>query len=300
MKQNNLDIAFVILHYNTIEDTENCAKSIVEYVGTEQYAIIIVDNASPNKTGLVLQKKYNEKEKHHVILSKENLGFARGNNLGINYAREELGANFVCCLNNDTLLIQKNFWHRIEKEFKRSEFAVMAPRVLDINNKTQLYFGKLYELEDYKRELLKLRDLMEGPLDTLDMEHKSKARKIVEKFPLGNYFVYLVRLYKNRALSVKEDEMLHGCFLIFSPLYFKKYDGFYDKTFMYYEEELLYLRVREARMRTVYQPAVKIKHLEDSATNSVYTSNEQKNRFVVNCKIESVQKLIEYMSGNVK
>src|SRR5690606_2838553 len=36
------------------------------------------------------------------------------------------------------------------------------------------------------------------------------------------------------------DVQLHGSCLIFSPIYIKKFDGLFDKTFMYYEEDILF------------------------------------------------------------
>ena len=41
-----MDIAFAILHYMTDEDTIACINSIVDKVDTDDYMIIVVDNAS--------------------------------------------------------------------------------------------------------------------------------------------------------------------------------------------------------------------------------------------------------------
>ena len=59
---------------------------------------------------------------------------------------------------------------------------------------------------------------------------------------------------------------------------FQYQEAFNPKTFLYKEEELLYLRCKKADLKIVYNPKLIIKHLEDAATNSV---NRQKKR--INC-----------------
>ena len=43
-------ISFVILHYNSIEDTQKCIQSIKQLDGHQEIKVVIVDNASPNGT----------------------------------------------------------------------------------------------------------------------------------------------------------------------------------------------------------------------------------------------------------
>lgn len=51
-------------------------------------SIVIVDNASANGTGRELQQLYQGAENIYVILNPENLGFARGNNVGFEFAKK--------------------------------------------------------------------------------------------------------------------------------------------------------------------------------------------------------------------
>lgn len=62
-----------------MEETINCVSSIRKNIDTSNYHIIVVDNASPNKTGFQL-KKYGDDSTVTVLLSEKNLGFANGNN----------------------------------------------------------------------------------------------------------------------------------------------------------------------------------------------------------------------------
>ena len=132
------NIAFVILHYYTIEDTERCVNSILNVF--DKVNIILVDNASPNGTGSELKKMYDNNEQIHVIINKENLGFAKGNNVGFKYAKKELNSDFIILCNNDTYITDKNFYDKILKEYKESHFAVLGPKIIlkdnSVNNIT--------------------------------------------------------------------------------------------------------------------------------------------------------------------
>ena len=68
---------------------------------------MIVDNGSSNNSGKLIDSKYKDMSNIHVILLKDNLGFAKGNNIGFQYAKKELNCDFICMLNNDTILSHK-------------------------------------------------------------------------------------------------------------------------------------------------------------------------------------------------
>ena len=72
-------IVFVILHYCAVQSTIDAVESIRKYSSTE---IVIVDNASPDKSGFELLRKYSHAPNIYVILNQSNEGFARGNNIG--------------------------------------------------------------------------------------------------------------------------------------------------------------------------------------------------------------------------
>lgn len=99
--------AFVILHYRAIDMTRTCVERIQALDGEND--IVIVDNASPNGTGKLLAEEYAADSKVTVLLNPENAGFARGNNMGIRWAKEHLSADFVVALNNDVEILQKDF-----------------------------------------------------------------------------------------------------------------------------------------------------------------------------------------------
>jgi GT2 family glycosyltransferase len=93
-----VDLSVVIVNYNTEALTRSCIRSVVEFTSGLEYEIILVDNASPQ--GFDEEGFRVEFPSVKFIRSSKNLGFAGGNNLGIQQATGE----YVLLLNSDTYL----------------------------------------------------------------------------------------------------------------------------------------------------------------------------------------------------
>ena len=95
-------------------------------------------------------------------------------------------------------------------------------------------------------------------------------------------------------LSVRHSNViLHGSCIIFTPTFFEKLNGFDNRTFLYREEELLYISLKKNGLKSIYSPNIKIMHLEDAATDSIVTSNEEKRAFIRQNQVHSLQILID-------
>lgn len=93
------NVTVILVNYNGKKYLKNCIESIKEQ-SYENLSILIVDNASRDESVQYLQSSYPEIE---VIACEENYGFAKGNNIGIEYAIEQ-GADYVLLLNVDTVI----------------------------------------------------------------------------------------------------------------------------------------------------------------------------------------------------
>lgn len=285
-----IDIGFVILHYNAMAETKQLIESIKANIDTELYRIVVVDNASPNKTGVELLKAYENEIYVDVVLLEKNLGFANGNNIGIDYIRKTYFPLFVCCLNNDTILIQKKFFQIINKEYVRSGAAVIGPRIKLRDGSLQRSAYELLAIDYYKNEIIRLE---EGFL-----ENKTTKNSIKQKFNTvaPNLYRFILQIwymfFKPGLLFRKEGKALHGCCLIFTPCFFERLNGFDNRTFLFKEEELLFLHLKENGLLSVYCPRLVIKHLEDVATNSINKSSEEKKKFLIQNQLKSTRILV--------
>lgn len=89
-------VSIVVLTYGKLEYTQRCFECIEE--NTEDYQLVVVDNASPDDTPRWLTEYARKRRNVEIILSKENLGFAGGCNRGVLASKHRT----ICLLNNDT------------------------------------------------------------------------------------------------------------------------------------------------------------------------------------------------------
>ena len=90
----SIAVSVIIVNYNGLHFLEKCLDSITGNLGLE-YEIIVVDNDSADDSVRYLRESW---PGVRVIASKENLGFARGNNLGADAA----AGRYFLLVNNDT------------------------------------------------------------------------------------------------------------------------------------------------------------------------------------------------------
>lgn len=287
--RDELKFVFVILQYGAHQMTFKCIESIYHCVH-KNFHIVVVDNLSPDDSLKKLKDQYGKRKEITILESDENLGFARGNNLGFQYAKEKLHPDFIVLLNNDTELLSLDFIEQIEREYEESRFYVMGPMILTgdgkyISNPVRTKHWTEEEVRSYIKydELfIKLTKSNIMPIYEFLKGLKARLRK------------------KSKLLHVKKNSIdrqinveLHGSFLIFSPDYIKEYDGLESRTFMYCEEHILYQQMMLAGHTTVYSPTLVIYHAEDASTNETHPKGKEKQLFYLTNHLNSSRILLE-------
>lgn len=283
-----IQIEFVVLHYNVEKETKKAIEWIKKNVDTDKYHIVVVDNHSPDGSGKKLKEYYKGDSKVKVILLKDNLGYAKGNNKGIYWARKHNDPQYICVMNNDVHLLEKKLYEKIEKEYANSRFAVLGPYIRTPKGKANT--------NPVNDQCLSKRDvylyIMEYYVRILMCRLQVSDEKVRKKFAE-------LRTPKNvmNSKTKQYNIELHGCFLIFSREYFKVFHGFDSRTFMFGEEEILYRHVKENNLVTVYTPEIEILHKEDAATNSIYKQSKDKRIFQLKNSIRSFKVLLKVIES---
>ena len=141
MKKDATVLSIILLNYNGYKDTLECIKSIKENEKNIDYRIIVVDNNSTDNSINFLSKLKD------ITLIERNIndGFAAGNNVGIKYALDEFGSNYILLLNNDTI-VTKNCLSKMLDSLKKDKSAGIATcKLMKTNNKEEIdcYGGKI-------------------------------------------------------------------------------------------------------------------------------------------------------------
>lgn len=289
-------IIFVILHYMAVDITLECVKHIITNIDVENYQIIIVDNNSPDQSYAVLQKAYENEKKITLIHNSSNLGFSKGNNVGIRYAVEHYKYGFIVVLNNDAFLLETAFYQKVKAYYEKYKFAVAGPRIIDEygNPSNPEGEGLPSECEILKR-----------------IKREEKIVKWNRYHLLFFYLKYCIwrkklerinKILRNKEKkskiinSIKQNVVLHGSFWIFSEIYFENYDGLTEKEFLFVEEPTLLYKLIQKDLISLYIPDILILHLEDMSTNEVYKKEQKKLLFIAEQTINSWKEYLEMIN----
>ena len=74
----NKAFGFVVLHYLAYGMTRRCVDVLLSTFKDEPIRIVVVDNASPDGSGVKLEEDYADASNVTVLRNSSNLGFARG------------------------------------------------------------------------------------------------------------------------------------------------------------------------------------------------------------------------------
>ena len=289
LQKQEYKLGFVILHYQVIKETIACIESIIKRIDVNHYHIVVVDNGSNNNSGVELEDKYKDNDKVVVILTGENLGFSGGNNVGFSYAKNELDCDFIVMTNNDTKIIQNDFFTQVLNEYAKSRFAVLGPEIHLLDNSVCGYPFKLLKLKEIDKDRNRINKLIfknKWFLESIDLAIKHTIMKLIRWDKIRKKYREETPIPRRR-----ENVRLHGCCLIFSPEYIKVFDGLEERSFFYGEEDVLFVRLIRNRLLSVYQPLVKIKHHEQAATSELMSKGYKKRRYVYEQHLKTLDML---------
>jgi len=218
-------ISLIILSWNTKNLLRNCLKSVISQskLSLSEMEIIVVDNASTDGSQEMVSKEFPEVK---LIKNKQNLGYAKGNNLGVRAA----SADFLMILNSDTLIKPGSIEKLIDFLEASPGLSIVGPRLLNSDGTPQANCGRFPDLWVSAVMLFK--------------EHFGGSR--------------LVRY--SPSVSGEVDWLMGAAFLARKKV-FEKIGGFDEKIFMYMEEVEWFYRAKQAGFKAYFLKEAEIVHL---------------------------------------
>jgi GT2 family glycosyltransferase len=135
-------ISIIIVSYNGKKWLEKCFNSLFSQT-YQNFEIIFVDNGSSDDSIEFLNNNYKD-ERLKIVKSENNLGFASGNNLGIDNSSGE----YLLLLNNDTW-IENDFLEKIYNFYSDNDFDVVAPQQASYNQQEKYIFYPTLDIFGY-------------------------------------------------------------------------------------------------------------------------------------------------------
>ena len=114
-----IEVSIITINYNGLENTCTLIESIPF---NENMEVIVVDNASKNQDAKIIAKRF---PKVKVIQSDKNIGFAGGNNLGIQLAQ----GKYLLFINNDTIFKDFKIQALIARLESSPTIGIVCPKI---------------------------------------------------------------------------------------------------------------------------------------------------------------------------
>lgn len=213
-----MSCVMIILNYNDSRRAWSLAQKCNSFKNINR--IVIVDNNSTDDSVKFL-KKNNQLDKIDIVFSNENKGFASGNNLGAWYAREKYNPDYLFFANTDTIFQENDVESCIKKISDDKKLALVSMRMKHISGKEERSAWKF--LPFYKYLLL--------------------------NFWIYRHFNYTEDTYKKFNEEFQYVDVVRGSFMVFQSKAFFEVGCFDENTFLYYEEDIISYRLKEANYK---------------------------------------------------
>jgi GT2 family glycosyltransferase len=220
-------VAVILVAYGGRDDTVACIKSI-QQSDYSNFRIILVDNDSPDDTSQFVRGTFPD-----VLLveSERNLGFAGGNNLGIDKALE-LNADYIFLLNNDTEIAPDTIGKLVDSAGKSERIGAIGPKIYYFEKKDTIW----------------------------------SAGGIID-FRWSNLYHRGIRRTDSAEYNIKREvDYLTGCALMFPSDRVKEIGKLDESFWMYYEDADFCMRLKRAGYSIIYEPESKVWHKVSSST----------------------------------
>lgn len=251
--KNNIQLSIIIINYNTHDLTCKCLNSVYDNMSGTEFEVVLVDNASTETNPIVFKENFPQIK---LVENKENVGFAAGNNIGIQNAQGE----YILLLNSDAFL--------------KDDSTLIGINFLKENENLGVVTGKLI--------------YPDGKLQHNCQSFPSVFKKYLEKFRLHKFLstkqqsTILSGFYGDYSKTMYPD-WVWGTYFLFqkSNLNLLKNEQLADDFFMYMEDMQWCLEFKKAGLKCVYLPRIEVIHEMGGSKGSKNTMiSENFNRFL--------------------
>ena len=218
-------LSIITINYNGLKDT--CELIDTLPLNDETIEVIVVDNASTQDEATEIERRYPQVK---VIRNDKNLGFAGGNNLGIQAAH----GKYLFFINNDTILSQPSALSLLITRLESSaQIGMVCPKIRFTWDKQPIQYAGY------------------TPLSKITLRNKSIGFGEQDN---GQYDTPHPTPYAHGAAMMVKREVI------------EKVGMMPECYFLYYEELDWSMMIRRAGYEIWYEPACTIFHKESQTT----------------------------------
>lgn len=190
--------------------------------------IIVIDNNSQDESCVMVKEKFPNIK---LIENKHNLGFSKGNNIGVKVAK----GDYLCILNPDTVVAENTFKSLLGFAEKQKNLGIVGCKLIDGNGNY---------LPESKRNV--------------------PVIKISIKKAFGNSKYYYANHLKENEIG--KADVFVGAFMLLKRAVYNKVNGFDEDYFMYGEDIDLSYKIKKAGYQSFYFGETSVIHYKGEST----------------------------------
>lgn len=236
-----MQLSVIILNYNVRYFLEQCVLSVQNALATIDGEIIVIDNNSSDDSCAMMKQRFPNVK---LIQNNENLGFPKGNNIGVAQAQGE----YICILNPDTVVAEDTFVKILNfvtsSAIEKNNLGILGCKLIDGTGKF---------LPESKRGI---------PTPWVAFTKISALYKLVPNSrTFGKY--YAQHLNENQTGKV---DILVGAFMFLKRDLYLEVGGFDEDCFMYSDDIDLSYRILQKGKSNFYFHETTVIHYKGEST----------------------------------
>ena len=237
-----VSISIIIVSFNTKTIINRCLLTLKKnfYKYPVDYEVIVVDNDSRDGTVKLLLNLEKQWSNLQVFLSKKNLGFGKGNNLGLQKSK----GKFVLYLNSDAITEDIDFRDLINLMETQKEIGALTVKVVlptgEIDPASHRGFPTLWRSFTYF----------------------SGLERIFYNTPILNRIFGGYHLANQNLNSIHEVDVITGAFLFARKEILEKIGGFDEDYFAYGEDIEMAFQIKKLGYKIIYYPLWNVLHIK--------------------------------------
>ena len=229
MSEMTCDLSIIIVSWNVADLLRDCLRSIDAGRGELDLEVIVVDSASTDDSVAMVKREF---PWVNLMACDENVGFPRGNNLGL----EQANGRYILLLNPDTVVLDDALSKMMTTMQENPEVGVLGCQLLNSDGTVQ----------SSRRRF---------PTITTAFFESTWLETVAPKNVMERY--YAQDLPDDAVNDV--DWVMGACMLVPHPVV-DTVGGMDEAYFMYSEELDWCRRIKDSGWRVVYYPEAKIIH----------------------------------------
>jgi GT2 family glycosyltransferase len=242
-----LDLAIIIVNYNTCALLRDCLRSVFASQGDFSYRVVVVDNASADGSVEMVRREFPQVD---LIASPLNGGYPYGNNVGLRRAgfddQTAVGGapRFALLLNPDTVVPPTALRDMLAFCQARPDCGVAGPKLIRPDGSLDLACRRSF------------------PTPAVSFYRMVGLSKLFPRSPrFGRYNL----TYLSPDVQTELDSVV-GAFMLVRGEAIRQV-GLLDETFFMYGEDLDWaFRIKAAGWKVWYNPAVTVLHYKEAAS----------------------------------